>query len=76
MLQPRSYPELVAKALVLENEPFETMVDDDAPWLEGLVLVAVVSLAGGVAVAIGVGGDLEGLDDEGAGGEMADAALA
>jgi hypothetical protein len=53
MLQPRSYPELVAKALVLENEPFETMVDDDAPWLEGLVLVAVVSLAGGVAVATG-----------------------
>jgi hypothetical protein len=53
MLQPRSYPELVAKALVLENEPFETMVDDDAPWLEGLVLVAVVSLAGGVAVAMG-----------------------
>jgi hypothetical protein len=53
MLQHRSYPELVAKALVLENEPFETMVDDDAPWLEGLVLVAVVSLAGGVAVAMG-----------------------
>lgn len=53
MLQPRSYPAFVAKALVLENEPFEAMVDDDNPWIEGFALVAVVGLLAGTAAAIG-----------------------
>ncbi|MCS6826489.1 MAG: YIP1 family protein [Caldilinea sp.] len=53
MLQPRSYPAFIAKALVLENEPFEAMVDDDNPWMEGFVLVATVSLLAGVAAAVG-----------------------
>jgi len=53
MLQPRSYPAFIAKALVLENEPFEAMVDDDNPWIEGFALVAVVGLLAGVAAAVG-----------------------
>lgn len=53
MLQPRSYPEFVAKALVLDNDPFEAMVDDDNPWMEGFVIVMSVSLLGGIALAIG-----------------------
>ncbi len=53
MLQPRAYPEFVAKALVLDNDPFEAMVDDDNPWMEGFVLVTTVSLLAGVALAIG-----------------------
>lgn len=53
MLQPRSYPEFVAKALVLDNDPFEAMVDDDNPWMEGFVLVTTVSLLAGIALAIG-----------------------
>lgn len=53
MLQLRSYPEFVAKALVLDNDPFESMVDDDNPWMEGLVLVTSVSLLAGIALAIG-----------------------
>ncbi len=52
MLQPRAYPEFVAKALVLDNEPFEAMADDDNPWMEGFVLVTSVSLLAGVALAI------------------------
>ncbi|HHW86630.1 MAG TPA: hypothetical protein GX400_10525 [Chloroflexi bacterium] len=53
MLQPRAYPELVAKALVLDNDPFEAMVDDDNPWMEGFVLVVAVSVLAGVALAFG-----------------------
>ncbi|HQY95095.1 MAG: YIP1 family protein [Caldilinea sp.] len=53
MLQPRAYPEFVAKALVLDNDPFEAMVDDDNPWMEGFVLVVSVSLLAGLALAIG-----------------------
>jgi hypothetical protein len=53
MLQPRSYPEFVAKALVLDNDPFEAMVDDDNPWMEGFVMVMSVSLLGGIGLAIG-----------------------
>lgn len=53
MLQPKSYPEFVAKALVLDNDPFEAMVDDDNPWMEGFVLVTTVSVVAGVALAIG-----------------------
>jgi hypothetical protein len=53
MLQPRAYPEFVAKALVLDNDPFTAMVDDDNPWMEGFVLVVVVSLLAGLALALG-----------------------
>ncbi len=53
MLQPHTYPELIGKALVLEAQPFETMVDDDQPWLEGLVLVVSVSVLVGFAQLIG-----------------------
>jgi hypothetical protein len=53
MLQPRSYPELIGKALVLEPEPFVTMVDDDNPWAEGLFLVVSIGVVVGVAQLIG-----------------------
>src|SRR3989337_553023 len=49
MLQPKTYPELVGKALVLEAEPFLTLAEDDNPWVEGLFLVTCVGLVlGGV----------------------------
>ena len=48
MLQPRTYPELLGKALVLEADPFITMADDDNPWAEGLFLTLVL----GVLVAV------------------------
>jgi hypothetical protein len=53
MLQPRSYPELIGKALVLESEPFDWLVDDDNPWAEGLFLVIAVGAVAGVARLIG-----------------------
>ena len=53
MLQPRSYPELLGKALVLEAEPFVTMVDDDNPWVEGLFLIVSVGVLIGAAQFIG-----------------------
>lgn len=53
MLRPRSYPELIGKALVLEAQPFEVMVDDDEPWAEGLALILVVGLVIGVAQVVG-----------------------
>jgi hypothetical protein len=54
MLRPRSYPELIGKALVLEAQPFATMTEDDEPWAEGLVLVISIGLL--VALAKLVGG--------------------
>jgi hypothetical protein len=53
MLQPRTYPELVGKALVLEAEPFLTMAEDDNPWVEGLFLVTCVGVLLGGAHLIG-----------------------
>jgi hypothetical protein len=53
MLEPQFYPELVARALVLDEEPFEAMVDDDNPWVEGLALTAVVGITAGIAQSIG-----------------------
>jgi hypothetical protein len=44
MLQPKTYPELVGKALVLEAEPFLTLAEDDNPWVEGLFLVTCVGV--------------------------------
>ena len=53
MLEPQQYPELVAKALVLDEEPFVTMIDDDNPWVEGLALTAAVGLIAGAAQTVG-----------------------
>ncbi len=53
MLNPRAYPELVAKALVLDDDPFIALMDDDDPWVEGLAIVTVVSLIAGLAKTIG-----------------------
>ena len=53
MLEPQLYPELVAKALVLEDEPFVHMIEDDNPWVEGLALTAAVGLLAGAAQVIG-----------------------
>ncbi len=53
MLQPRTYPELIGKALVLEPEPFITLVDDDEPWAEGLFLTLSVGVIVGIAQLIG-----------------------
>jgi hypothetical protein len=53
MLQPRTYPELLSKALVLEAEPFATMAEDDAPWAEGLFMTVVIGILIAVAQLIG-----------------------
>jgi hypothetical protein len=53
MLQPKSYPEFVAKALVLDTEPFEAMTDDDNPWIEGLTFIVAIGLLAGLARAVG-----------------------
>lgn len=53
MLQPRTYPELVGKALMLEAEPFLTLEEDDNPWVEGLFLVTCVGVLLGFAHLIG-----------------------
>ena len=53
MLQPKTYPELVGKALVLEAEPFLTLVEDDNPWVEGLFLVTCVGALLGGAHLVG-----------------------
>ena len=53
MLQPRTYPELIGKTLVLEAEPFITMIEDDDPWVEGLFLTLCIGLLVGAAQLIG-----------------------
>lgn len=53
MLQPKNYPQMIGKALVLEGEPFITMTDDDNPWVEGLFLIVVLGLVVGLAQFIG-----------------------
>ncbi len=53
MIQPRSYPELLAKALVLEPEPFVVMTHDDQPVIEGLVLTALLGALVGAARVLG-----------------------
>lgn len=53
MLEPQLYPELVAKALVLDEEPFVIMADDDNPWIEGLALTTLVGLVAGAAQTLG-----------------------
>ena len=53
MLSPQSYPELVARALVLDDEAFDVMVGDDNPVLEGATMTAVIGLVAGAALALG-----------------------
>lgn len=53
MLQPRAYPELVGKALVLDAEPFIALTDDDDPWVEGLFLTITVGVLVGIAQLVG-----------------------
>lgn len=53
MLQPRTYPTMLGKALVFEAEPFIVMVDDDEPWQEGLFMTVLVGLLIGIAHWIG-----------------------
>lgn len=53
MLEPQLYPELVAKALVLDEEPFIEMADDDNPWVEGLALTTAIGLIAGLAQTMG-----------------------
>lgn len=49
MLQPKRYPEMMGKALVLDADPFVVLADDDNPWIEGLFMVTLVGV--GLAVA-------------------------
>lgn len=53
MVNPRSYPELLGKALVLEAEPFAVMTDDDNPWMEGLFFVVCLGVLIGIAQFVG-----------------------
>lgn len=53
MLSPQSYPELVARALVLDDQAFNVMVGDDNPVLEGATMTAVIGLVAGAALALG-----------------------
>ncbi len=53
MLQPRTYPELIGKTLVLEAEPFVIMTEDDNPWVEGLFLTVSLGFVIGVAHLVG-----------------------
>jgi hypothetical protein len=53
MLQPKSYPALAGKALMLDAEPFLTLVEDDNPWVEGLFFVTCVGTLAGVAGLVG-----------------------
>jgi hypothetical protein len=53
MLQPKRYPELMGKALVLDADPFVALADDDNPWMEGLFMVVCVGVALGIAHLLG-----------------------
>ncbi|MCB0045533.1 MAG: YIP1 family protein [Caldilineaceae bacterium] len=53
MLQPRTYPELLGKALMLDADPHVVLQDDDQPWVEGLVITVLVGALAGLAQLIG-----------------------
>lgn len=53
MLQPRTYPELISKALVLDAAPFVALSDDDDPWIEGMFLTVCVGFLVGFTHLIG-----------------------
>lgn len=49
MLQPRTYPTLLGKALVLEPDAFAVMADDDEPAIEGAFFAVMLGLLVGIA---------------------------
>jgi hypothetical protein len=53
MLQPKTYPTMLGKALVFEADPFIVMIDDDEPWQEGLFMTVLVGFLIGLAQWIG-----------------------
>ncbi len=53
MLQPENYLRFIAKALLLEPDPFVEMVDDDNPWIEGLFLCACIGVLVAAAQLLG-----------------------
>jgi hypothetical protein len=53
MLQPKNYPTLIGQAALLEEESFITMVNDDNPWAEGLMLTVSVGILVGLAQLVG-----------------------
>ena len=53
MLEPRTYPSLIGKALMLEPAAFIEMVEDDEPVAEGLFFTVVLGALIGVAQFIG-----------------------
>lgn len=53
MLQPRTYPKLIGRALVLEPDPFAVLAQDDEPVAEGLLLTVCVGVVVGAARALG-----------------------
>jgi hypothetical protein len=53
MLEPRTYPRMLTKALVLEPAPFIEMAEDDEPIAEGLFLTVLLGALVGVAQLIG-----------------------
>ena len=53
MLQPRTYPKMLGKALFFEADPFVVMIDDDEPWQEGLFMTVLIGLLIGLAQLIG-----------------------
>jgi hypothetical protein len=53
MLEPRTYPRILTKALVLEPAPFIEMAEDDEPIAEGLFLTVLLGALVGVAQLIG-----------------------
>jgi len=53
MLQPKTYPRLIGRALMLEADPFVAMAEDDNPWVEGLFFTVCLGIVVGIAQVIG-----------------------
>lgn len=53
MLQPKTYPRMIGRALMLESDPFIVMTEDDNPWVEGLFFTVCLGIAVGIAQVIG-----------------------
>lgn len=53
MIQPKTYPRMVGRALMLESDPFIAMTEDDNPWIEGAFFTLCLGMAVGVAQIIG-----------------------
>lgn len=53
MLQPKTYPQMIGRALMLEADPFIAMTEDNNPWIEGLFFTVCLGVAVGIAQVIG-----------------------